>query len=94
MMVIQQLLGMSEARMKIFDLEQEIMKAWHVVDDIDLLHENVIETDMSTDDIANVLLGLKGVYSMRFQKLFNTFEEVCKEYHAMRKQNENDYTQS
>lgn len=80
--------------MKILDLEQEIMNAWHVVDDIDLLYENVIETDMSTDDIANVLLGLKGVYSMRFQKLFNTFEEVCKEYHAMRKQNENDYTQS
>ena len=80
--------------MKIFDLEQEIMKAWHIVDDIDLLHENVIETDMSTDDIANVLLGLKGVYSMRFQKLVDTFEEVFKEYHAMRKQNENDYTQS
>ena len=80
--------------MKILDLEQEIMKAWHVVDDIDLLLENVMETDMSTDDITNVLLGLEGVYSMRFQKLFNTFDEVCKEYQAMRKQNENNYTQS
>jgi hypothetical protein len=78
--------------MKILDLEQEIMKAWHVVDDIDLLLENVMETDMSTDDITNVLLGLEGVYSMRFQKLFNTFEEVCKEFRAMRKQNENDYS--
>ncbi len=72
--------------MKILDLEQEIMKAWHVVDDIDLLLENVMETNMSTDDIANVLLGLEGVYSMRFQKLVNTFEEVCKEYQAMRKE--------
>ena len=80
--------------MKIFDLEQEIMKAWHVIDDIQLLNENVIETNVSRDDIANVLLGLEGVYSMRFEKLFNTFEEVCKEYHAMRKQNENNYTQS
>ena len=80
--------------MKIFDFEQEIMNAWHVVDDIQLLKENVMETDMSTDDIANILLGLEGVYNMRFQKLFDTFEEVCKEYHAMRKQNENDYTQS
>ena len=70
--------------MNIFDLEQEIMKAWHVVDDIDLLHENVIESDMSTDDIANVLLGLQSVYNMRFEKLFNAFEEVCKQYHAMR----------
>ena len=73
--------------MKILDLEQEIMKAWHVVDDIDLLYENVIETDMSTGDIANVLLGLESVYNMRFQKLFNTFEDICKEYHAMRKEN-------
>ena len=80
--------------MKIFDLEQEIMKAWHVVDDIQLLNENVMETDMSTDDIANVLLGLEKLYNMRFEKVFNTFEEVCKEYHAMRKQNENNYTQS
>ena len=72
--------------MKILDLEQEIMKAWQVVDDIDLLLENVMETDMSTDDIANVLLGLESVYSMRFQKLVNTFEEVCKEFRAMRKE--------
>jgi len=93
-MVIQQLLGMSEARMKIFDLEQEIMKAWHVVDDIQLLSENVMETDMSTDDIANALIGLESIYNMRFQKVFNMFEDLCKEYHAMRKENENNYTQS
>ena len=66
------------------DLEQEIMKAWHVVDDIDLLYENVMETNTSRDEIANALLGLESIYNMRFQKLFNTFEEVCKEYHAMR----------
>ena len=74
--------------MKIFDLEQEIMKAWHVVDDIQLLSENVMETDMSTDDIANALIGLESIYNMRFQKVFNMFEDLCKEYHAMRKQNE------
>ena len=80
--------------MKIFDLEQEIMNAWHVVDDIDLLHENVIETDMSTDDIANALIGLAKIYNMRFEKVFNMFEDLSKEYHTMRKENENDYTQS
>ena len=68
----------------IFDLEQEIMKAWHVVDDIQLLNENVMETDMSTDDIANALLGLASIYNMRFQKVFNMFEDLCKEYHTMR----------
>ena len=53
--------------MIIFDLEQEIMKTWHVVDDIQLLNENVMETDMSTDDIANALLGLENIYNMRFE---------------------------
>lgn len=80
--------------MKIFDLEQEIMKAWHVIDDIQLLNENVIETNMSRDEIANALVGLESIYNMRFIKLFDVFEEICKEYHTMRKQNENNYTQS
>ena len=80
--------------MNIFDLEQEIMKAWHVVDDIQLLNENVMETDMSTDDIANALIGLAKIYNMRFEKVFNMFEDLSKEYHTMRKENENDYTQS
>jgi hypothetical protein len=82
--------------MKIFDFEQEIMKAWHVVDDIQLLNENVMETDMSTDDIANALLGLHSIYNMRFVKVFDMFEDLCKEYHEMRKsrEDENDYTQS
>ena len=70
--------------MKIFDLEQEIMGAWNIVDDIQLLNENVMETDMSTDDIANALLGLASIYNMRFQKVFNMFEDLCKEYHTMR----------
>jgi len=74
--------------MKIFDLEQEIMKAWHVVDDIQLLSENVMETNMSRDEIANALVGLESIYNMRFIKLFDMFEDLCKEYHAMRKQND------
>jgi len=76
--------------MTIFELEQEIMKAWHVIDDIQLLNENVMESNMSRDEIANALVGLESIYHMRFLKLFDVFEEVCKEYHAMRKQNEND----
>ena len=80
--------------MTIFEIEQEIMKAWHVIDDIQLLNENVMETDMSRDEIANALVGLESIYNMRFIKLFDVFEDLCKEYHAMRKQNENDYTQS
>lgn len=78
--------------MTIFEIEQEIMKAWHVIDDIQLLKENVMETNMSRDEIANALVGLESIYNMRFIKLFGVLEDLCKEYHAIRKQNENDYT--
>jgi hypothetical protein len=45
-----------------------------------------METNMSRDDIINALVGLESIYNMRFIKLFNTFEDLCKEYQAMRKE--------
>lgn len=62
-----------------FDLEQGILKCWNVVDDIDLLYENVLEKDMTTDEIANTLLGLQQLYKMKFEKLFGTFEKLVQE---------------
>lgn len=62
-----------------FDLEQNIMKCWNITDDIDLVYKNVMESDMSTDDIANALLGLKTLYDMRFEELFNNFETMIHE---------------
>ena len=54
-----------------------------IIDDIDLLYENVMDNDMSKDDIVNVLLGLKKIYSMRFEKSFDLFEKLCNEYHQL-----------
>ena len=67
----------------IFDFEEEFIKTFHIIDDIDLLYENVMDNDMSKDDIANVLLGLKKIYSMRFDKSFDLFEKLCNEYHQL-----------
>jgi hypothetical protein len=67
----------------IFDFENEFIKTFHIINDIDLLYENVMENDISKDDIANVLLGLKKIYSMRFEKSFDLFEKLCKEYHQL-----------
>lgn len=58
-----------------FDVEQGILSCWHVTDDIDLLYKQVMEGDPTTDDIANTLLGIKHIYSMRFNNLFNDFEQ-------------------
>ncbi len=62
-----------------FDLEQQIMACWNVTSDIDTLCESVIESDMTTDQIANILLGMKQLYELKFDKLFRTFEELIRE---------------
>lgn len=84
--------------MKIFDLEQEIMRCWAVVDDIDSLYKLIGDSEefasMSKldagleDKLLNILLGLKNLYDMKFQQCFHTFEEFTKEHHKYRIQAE------
>ena len=62
-----------------FDLEQDIMRCWGITDDIDMLYRNVMEKDMSSDDLANCLLGLKVLYNMKFETLFSDFEQLIKD---------------
>lgn len=68
-----------------FDLEDAIMKTWCITEDVDLLLENVIDSPRfsnipaeSCDKIANALLGIKELYELRFEKLYDTFKEVHK----------------
>lgn len=61
-----------------FDLEQEIMVCWGVVEDLQLLQEQVLDTNASQDDVANFVLGLTTIYEAKFQRLFNTFSTVMR----------------
>lgn len=71
---------------KIFDMEQSIMSCWNIIEDLKLLNENVFENENFTkEDISNYLLGLETIYQMKFDKCFNIFEDICKQYHAYRK---------
>lgn len=77
---------------KIFDLEQEIMQCWHVVDDIDTVTKWFVDDPdwvgmdpKLCDALMNKYFGIKEVYDVKFQKLFKTFENVCVEYHRNRK---------
>ena len=62
-----------------FDLEQQIMACWNVTSDIDTLCEGALESDMTTDQIANILLGMKQLYELKFDKMFRTFEELIQD---------------
>lgn len=59
-----------------FDLEQKIMNAWQVVEDINLLMRRHCDHGMTEDEIQNLLLGLASLYALRFNELFETFEEM------------------
>jgi hypothetical protein len=59
-----------------FDLEQEIMSCWTVVEDLKIVAEKY-EDD---DEISNIMLGLSWVYQMKFEHLFNTFEMCLAEF--------------
>ena len=61
-----------------FDLEQNILDCWKITDDIDLLFRNVMEEELDKDKIANALLGLQTIYSMRFEQLWQTFENLVR----------------
>lgn len=62
-----------------FELEQDILTCWNVTGDIDLLYTNVMERDMTKDEIANVLLGMKSIYEMKFNKAWDSFERTIEE---------------
>jgi hypothetical protein len=82
---------------KIFDLEQRIMNCWNVVHDLDDLYyyfgDDPFFKDMDAkhrDKICNLLLGMKEMYQIKFQKCIFDFEDVCKEYHSRNKRHDHE----
>jgi hypothetical protein len=59
-----------------FDFEQQIFDCWNVTKDINTLFEAVVDKDLTTDQIANALLGMHQIYELKFGKLFDMFEEL------------------
>jgi hypothetical protein len=57
------------------DFEQELTRCWDIVEDL-----KIIGTDEA--------LALATVYELRFNKAWETFEQVVDEYYSMRKRTE------
>lgn len=57
-----------------FEMEQQLLDCWGICEDLDILMEGVLEHDLSKDQISNILIGMKELYALKFDKLFNTFE--------------------
>jgi hypothetical protein len=61
---------------KRFDVEQGILNCWNIIDDIKLIYETVGNKGMSEDELMNTLIGLESLYKMKFEKLFDDFEQL------------------
>lgn len=61
-----------------FALEDQIHSLLSICEHIDLLSENILENDMSTDEVANFTIGLSVLLKMKHDKLFDTFRQVFK----------------
>ena len=78
--------------MKIVKLEQEIMDCWGVIKDIDLITKHFIDDPAwegmdpkVADALMNKYFAIKELYDVKFDRMWYTFEEVCREYHQYRK---------
>lgn len=63
-----------------FDLEQQIMACWSIIEDIKLLNSKHQDEpgSMTHDEVANYLLGLETIYGVKFDALYDTFEKMIK----------------
>ena len=66
-----------------FDLEQNIMDCWNITDDIDMVTDYFVDNPKFehmpadiTDAIMNKYLGIKELYEIRFQRLWDCFEDM------------------
>lgn len=73
----------------IFDLEQQLLECWGVIDDINLVTSHFTDDPMwegmdpkVQDALSNKYIAISELYGLKFDALWHTFEQVCKEYHS------------
>ena len=76
----------------IFKLEQQILACWTVVDDVEMVTKHFVDSpdwqDMDPalcDALINKYFAIKDLYQLKFDVLFQTFDELCKEYHHLKR---------
>jgi hypothetical protein len=57
------------------DTEQKILSCWGIISDIDVVLSSILEDDVDLDTASNMLLGIKLLYDIKFDKLFKTYEQ-------------------
>jgi Na+/phosphate symporter len=69
---------------KLMDLEQEIMKAWNIVDDLEDIAKCILDNRYDLEKVANIMIGLSALYQGKFERLHDMYEDGMKEFFAIR----------
>ena len=71
----------SESKPNLFDFEQDLLRCWHVCDDLKTLARAILDNpdSMSKDEISNIVIGLDALYDHRFRQLMADFEVLVEQ---------------
>jgi hypothetical protein len=71
-----------------FDLEQDILQAWGLKEDINTFLQKYMDSPnpMSEDEVSNYVMALMHMTELRCSKTFDTFEKYC----AVRREERDD----
>ena len=61
------------------ELEQEVLRCWEVTQDLNLLAEVVNDGSDHTENVK----AIARVCDLRFEKAWNTYEQLVKEYYEL-----------
>jgi hypothetical protein len=76
----------------IFDLEQQIQECWNVTNDLEMVTKHFLDDPKfadikgeTWDEMANKYFAIQELYELKFERMWETFEQVTKEYHRANK---------
>lgn len=73
---------------KIKKLEEQVMKCWDIVEDLNTVATGVLEHDWTADQTANAVLGMAELSNVKFDQLNQTLNELTEEYYELKKQSD------
>ena len=62
-----------------FDFEQQMHECWYITKDLDYLLSGIDDHKMTQDDVSSTILGMRHLYEIKFQNLFNTFDKLLEQ---------------
>ena len=65
---------------KMQDLEEQIMNCWNVVDD---MKSYLSAKHLEDDRTMNFLIGMTELYQVKFEKLWDTYEDALREHYGI-----------